>query len=55
MLVNNAGIAVIFVDAWLLKLTRWDEVVNTNLKSAFNAMTEAALEPANNVPVLLSI
>ncbi len=43
VLVNNAGITC---DTLLMRMTeaQWDEVINTNLKSAFN-MTKAALKP----------
>lgn len=43
ILVNNAGITR---DTLLMRMTeeQWDEVINTNLKSAFN-LTKAALKP----------
>ena len=43
VLVNNAGITR---DTLLLRMTeaQWDEVINTNLKSAFN-LTKAVLKP----------
>lgn len=42
-LINNAGITR---DTLLMRMTeeQWDEVINTNLKSAFN-LTKAALKP----------
>ena len=43
VLINNAGITR---DTLLMRMTeeQWDEVINTNLKSAFN-LTKAALKP----------